>query len=66
MAKGVTMHGFALNCDCDLTAFDRIIPCGIADASVTSLSREIGRGVSVRQALPFVTDRLGSLQGVTP
>ena len=62
----MTMHGFALNCDCDLTAFDRIIPCGIADASVTSLSREIGREVSVRQALPFVTDRLGSLQGVTP
>ncbi|NDA12367.1 MAG: lipoate--protein ligase B, partial [Actinobacteria bacterium] len=66
VAKGVTMHGFALNCDCDLTAFDRIIPCGIADASVTSLSREIGREVSVRQALPLVIDRLGSLQGVTP
>ncbi|MEC7590575.1 MAG: lipoate-protein ligase B, partial [Actinomycetota bacterium] len=45
---------------------DRIIPCGIADASVTSLSREIGREVGVRQALPFVIDRLGSLQGVTP
>jgi lipoyl(octanoyl) transferase len=66
VAKGVTMHGFALNCDCDLTAFDRIIPCGIADASVTSLSRELGREVSVREVLPFVIDRLGSLRGVTP
>ncbi|MGH8971108.1 MAG: lipoyl(octanoyl) transferase LipB, partial [Actinomycetes bacterium] len=34
VSRGVTMHGFALNCDCDLTWFDRIVPCGISDASV--------------------------------
>ena len=38
VSQGVTMHGFALNCDCDLTWFDRIVPCGIRDAAVTSLS----------------------------
>jgi lipoyl(octanoyl) transferase len=44
---GVALHGFALNCDPDLTAFDRIVPCGIADAGVTSLSEELGRRVTV-------------------
>src|SRR5581483_6290608 len=47
VARGVTMHGFALNCDCDLAAFTRIVPCGIADAGVTSLSAELGRDVTV-------------------
>jgi lipoyl(octanoyl) transferase len=47
VARGVTMHGFALNADCDLAAFGAIIPCGITDASVTSLSAELGRDVSV-------------------
>jgi len=63
VAQGVTMHGFALNCDCDLTAFDRIVPCGISDASVTSLSKELGRDVSVADVLPHVTTRLTSLIG---
>ena len=45
--RATTLHGFALNCDCDLSAFDAIVPCGIADAGVTSLSAELGRGVSV-------------------
>ncbi len=54
VAQGVTLHGFALNCDCDLTAFDRIVPCGIRDASVTSLSRELERDVTVAQMLPIV------------
>jgi lipoyl(octanoyl) transferase len=54
VAQGVTLHGFALNCDCDLTAFDRIVPCGIRDASVTSLTRELGRDVTVEEMLPLV------------
>lgn len=47
VARGVTLHGFALNCDCDLGAFSAIVPCGIADAGVTSMSAELGRQVSV-------------------
>lgn len=54
VARGVTMHGFALNCDCDLGGFDQIVPCGITDAGVTSLSRELGRDVTVTEALPVV------------
>jgi lipoyl(octanoyl) transferase len=51
VAQGVTMHGFALNCDCDLAAFGRIVPCGIPDAGVTSLSVELGRQVAVADIL---------------
>ncbi|WP_419471068.1 lipoyl(octanoyl) transferase LipB [Georgenia yuyongxinii] len=47
VARGVTMHGIAVNASCDLAAYDRIVPCGIADAGVTSLSAETGRTVSV-------------------
>jgi lipoyl(octanoyl) transferase len=47
VARGVSMHGFALNCDPDLTWFDRIVPCGISDAGVTSLAVELGRPVPV-------------------
>ena len=47
VARGVTLHGFALNCDCDLARFDRIVPCGIRDAGVTSLTAELGRPVTV-------------------
>ena len=64
VAQGVTLHGFALNCDCDLGAFDRIVPCGIRDAGVTSLTAELGRQVSVEEALPLVEARaLEALSG---
>ncbi|MBQ0985130.1 lipoyl(octanoyl) transferase LipB [Streptomyces sp. F63] len=58
VAKGVTMHGFALNCEPDNTSFDRIVPCGIRDAGVTSLSAELGRTVPVSEVLPVVEKRL--------
>jgi lipoyl(octanoyl) transferase len=58
VSQGVTMHGFALNCDCDLSWFDRIVPCGITDATVTSLTAELGRPVTVADAMPYVEKRL--------
>lgn len=61
VAQGVTMHGFALNCDCDLTWYDRIVPCGIRDATVTSLSVEAGFPVSVTEAASAVSERLDLL-----
>ena len=64
VARGVTMHGFALNCDPDLTAYDRIVPCGLVDATVTSLSRELGRDVTVGEVLPLLDVRLPSLSAV--
>lgn len=51
VARGVTLHGFALNCDCDLTAFGGIIPCGISDAGVTSLTAELGRPIGVEDVV---------------
>ena len=58
VAKGVTMHGFALNCNPDTTGFDRIVPCGIRDAGVTSLSQELGREVTVEEVAPVVEKHL--------
>ena len=54
VSRGVTMHGFALNCEPDLAAFDRIVPCGIDDADVTSLSLETGRRVTIAEVVPVV------------
>jgi len=54
VAKGVTMHGFALNVNPDLTAYSKIIPCGIADAKVTSLSAELGREIKVDEVMPVL------------
>jgi lipoyl(octanoyl) transferase len=63
VARGVTMHGFALNCDCDLSWYDRIVPCGIADAAVTSLSAETGRQITVTDVLPVVERELARVLG---
>jgi lipoyl(octanoyl) transferase len=54
VAKGVTMHGFALNICPDLTPFTQIIPCGIQDAEVTSMEKELGRTISVEEVAPIV------------
>ena len=58
VARGVTMHGLALNCDADLGAFTRIVPCGIPDADVTSLTAELGRQVTVLEVEPVLRDHL--------
>ena len=54
VANGVTMHGFALNCDNSFEAYDKIIACGLTDAGVTSISRELGRTVTTAQVVPVV------------
>jgi lipoyl(octanoyl) transferase len=61
VAQGVTMHGFALNCDCDLRAFETFVPCGISDAGVTSLSAELGRDVTTEEAMPYVERRMSGV-----
>jgi lipoyl(octanoyl) transferase len=54
VASGTSMHGFALNVNPDLSAFDAIIPCGISDAAVTSLERELGRAITIEEVTPVV------------
>jgi lipoyl(octanoyl) transferase len=61
VSQGVTMHGFALNCDCDLTWFDRIVPCGLPDTAVTSLTAETGRRITVADVTPYVEKRLSEV-----
>ena len=58
VAKGVTMHGFALNVNPDLSYFDRIIPCGIADAQVTSMEKELNRSIALDEVLEVVEARM--------
>ena len=65
--RGVTMHGFEINCNADLSAFDRIVPCGIRDAGVTSLSAELGRDVTVTEVAPLAEKyMLAALEGELP
>ena len=61
VSRGVTMHGFSLNADVDLAFYDRFVPCGIADAGVTSLSAELGRDVAVREAAKAIAPHLREL-----
>jgi lipoyl(octanoyl) transferase len=63
VARGVTMHGLALNCDCDLSWYDRIVPCGIRDAGVTTLSAETGRSVTVAEVTPVLERHLAEALG---
>jgi lipoyl(octanoyl) transferase len=62
VSRRVTLHGFALNCNPDLSWFDRIVPCGITDAGVTSLSSELGQDVTVADVLPVVEAHLPALR----
>lgn len=61
VSRGVAMHGFALNCDVDMDWYARFVPCGIADAGVTSLTDELGRDVSVTEVMPVVRRHLEEL-----
>ena len=61
--QNVTMHGFALNCCCDLSWAQVIVPCGIQDAGVTSLSKELGRNVPVQEVLPYAEKHLNDILG---
>ena len=54
VARGVTMHGFAINVDTDLSYYERIVPCGIADAGVTSIAKELNQKVSSEEVLPVL------------
>jgi lipoyl(octanoyl) transferase len=63
VARGVSMHGLALNCDCDLSWFDRIVPCGIRDAGVTSLTAELGIRVTVSDVTPLLERHLTTALG---
>ena len=63
VARGVTMHGLALNCDCDLSWYDRIVPCGITDADVTTLTAEAGRPITVAEVTPVLQRHLAEALG---
>jgi lipoyl(octanoyl) transferase len=63
VARGVTMHGIALNCDCDLAWYDRFVPCGISDAGVTSLSAESGQVIAVTAVAEVIERHLAGVLG---
>lgn len=67
VARGTALHGFALNCDCDLGAYSAIVPCGIADAGVTSMTAELSRHVGVDEVRAQVADAvIDALDGRLP
>ena len=66
VARGVAMHGFALNCDPDMAAFGNMVPCGIADAGATSLSAELGRDVPVAEVIDPVEDAMRRVLAPAP
>jgi lipoyl(octanoyl) transferase len=67
VSRATTLHGFALNCDCDLAAFEAIVPCGITDAGVTSISAELGRRVGVDDVRSAVAEAVcDALDGRLP
>jgi lipoyl(octanoyl) transferase len=65
VSRGVTMHGLELNCDCDLAWFGKMVPCGLSDAGVTSLTEELGRPVTVAEVTPLVERHLAEVLGAT-
>jgi lipoyl(octanoyl) transferase len=66
LSKGVTMHGFALNCANDPRWFNRIVPCGLPDVGVSSLSAETGRRIVVEEVMPIAEKRLAETLGREP
>ena len=66
VSRGVTMHGFSLNCDVDMAWYERFVPCGIADAGVTSLDRELGRDIRPEEVAPAVIEHLRDLLAWAP
>ncbi len=63
VAKGVTMHGFAINVDPDLSFYERIVPCGIKDASVTSMQKELNRQISIEEVIDAVESKIVTALG---
>jgi lipoyl(octanoyl) transferase len=66
VSRGVTLHGFALNCATDLAWFGAIVPCGLHDRGITSLSELTGRPVTVEEALPVMAGRFTEVFGRRP
>ncbi|WP_313407151.1 lipoyl(octanoyl) transferase LipB [Aeromicrobium sp.] len=61
VSRGVATHGFSLNCDVDMAWYDRFVPCGIADAGVTSMDRELGHDIAPPDVAPVVMEHLRDL-----